>query len=137
MLFCVDEHAVQAIAVEDTVIDTLRGSPLVIDLLIGICAAWDFRIKPDVPFRPGLNDPPIFGSCAAVSAFGAVFFAVRAAPDEVTGGSVITIGLHAQLFLTQGSAVFVDRDVSGIVLGRPHLSFRSIKARIALHLRRR
>ena len=110
MLFCVDEHAVQAIAVEDTVIDTLRGSPLVIDLLISICAAWDFRIKPDVPFRPGLNDPPIFGSRAAVSAFGAVFFSVRAAPHEVTGGSVITIGLHAQLFLTQGSAVFVDRD---------------------------
>lgn len=110
MLFCVDEHAVQAIVVEDAVIDMLRGSPLAIDLLIGICDAWDFRIKPDVPFGPGLDDPPIFGSRAAVSAFGAVLFSVGAAPHEITGGSIITIELHAQLFLTQMSAVFVNRD---------------------------
>ena len=110
MFFCVDEHAVQAIVVEDTVIDTLRGSPLVIDLLIGICATGDFRIKPDVPFKPDHNDPHIFGRRAAVSVFGAVFFSVRAAPHEVASGSVITIGLHVQLFLTQGRAVFVDCD---------------------------
>lgn len=28
----------------------------------------------------------------------------------MAGGTVITIGLHAQLFLTQRSAVFVERD---------------------------
>ena len=76
MLFCVDEHAVQAIVIEDAAIDTLCGSPMVIDLLISICAAWDFRIKPDVPRGSGLNASPIFGSCAAVSAFGVVFFSV-------------------------------------------------------------
>ena len=51
-------------------------------------------VEPDIPFGPGLDDPPIFGICAAVPAFGAVIFPIRAALHGVTDGSVITIGLH-------------------------------------------
>ena len=74
IFFCVDENAVQAIVVKDMVNDTLRGSPLIIALLISICAAWDLCIKPDVLLRLGSNDSLIFGSRAVVSVFGAVFF---------------------------------------------------------------
>ena len=100
MLLCVYEHVVQAVIIEDTVVNTFRGSALLIDFLIGICATGDISVEPDIPFGPGLDDPPIFGIRAAVPAFGAVFFPIGAAPHEVTAGAVITIGLHAQLFLT-------------------------------------
>lgn len=33
MLLCVYEHAVQAVIIEDAVVDTFRGGTLVIDLL--------------------------------------------------------------------------------------------------------
>ena len=99
MLLCVYEHAVQAVIIEDAVVDTFRGGALLIDFLISIRAAWDIGVKPDIPFRSGLDDSPIFGIRAAVPAFGAVFFPIRAAPHKVTAGFVITIGLHAQLFL--------------------------------------
>ena len=88
MLFYVDEHAVQAIVVEDAIIDTLRGSPLAIDLFIRICAAEDIGVEPDVPLRPGFYYPSIFGTRVAVSAFGAVFFSIGVAPHAVTNGYV-------------------------------------------------
>ena len=99
MLLCVYEHAVQAVIIEDAVIDTFRGSTLFIDLLISICAAWDIGVKPDIPFGSGLDDPPIFGIRAAVFAPGTMFFPIGTAPHEVTAGMVITIGLHTQFFL--------------------------------------
>ncbi len=39
MLLCVYEHAVQAVTIEDAVVDTFRGGALIINLLISICAA--------------------------------------------------------------------------------------------------
>lgn len=99
MLLRVYGHTVQAVIIEDAVVDTFRGSALLIDFLIGICATWDISIEPDIPFGPGLDDSPIFGIRAAVPAFGAVPFPIRAAPHEIAAGAVITIGLHAQLFL--------------------------------------
>lgn len=105
-----DEHAVQPVIVEDTVIDTFRGGALVIDLFISVRATRDFGVKPDVPFGVGLDDHPVPGICAAVFAFGAVVFAIRAAPDEVPTGFVITVWSHAQFFLTERSSVFVNGD---------------------------
>ena len=100
MLLCVYEHTVQAVAIEDAVVDAFRGGALVIDLLISICAAGDIGVKPDVPVGPGLDDPPIFGIRAAVFAFGTVILPIGAAPHEVAAGFVITVRLHAQFFLT-------------------------------------
>ena len=99
MLLCVYEHAVQAVIIEDAVVNTFRGGALLIDLLIGICATGDTGVKPDIPVGPSLDDSPIFGIRAGVFTFGTMFFPVGAAPHEVTAGFVITIRLHAQLFL--------------------------------------
>ena len=100
MFLCVYEHAVQAVIIEDAVIDTFRGGALVINLLISICATGDIGVKPDIPFGPGLDDPAIFGIRAAVFTFGTVFFPIGAAPHEVTAGFVTAIRFHAQVFLT-------------------------------------
>ncbi len=100
MLLCVYEHTVQAVTIEDAVVDAFRGGALVIDLLISICAAGNIGVKPDVPVGPGLDDPPIFGIRAAVFAFGTVILPIGAAPHEVAAGFVITVRLHAQFFLT-------------------------------------
>ncbi len=87
MLLCVYEHAVQAVIIEDAVVDTFRGGALIINLLISICAAGDVGVKPDIPFGPGLDDSPIFGIGAGVFTFGTVIFPIGAAPHEVTAGS--------------------------------------------------
>ena len=100
MPLCVYEHAVQAVIIEDAVVDTFRGCALAINLLISICAAGDIGIKPDIPFGPGLDDSPIFGTGAGVFTFGTVFFPIGAAPHEVTAGFVTAIRFHAQVFLT-------------------------------------
>lgn len=99
MLLCVYEHAVQAVIIEDAVVDTFCSGALFVDFLISICATGDIGIKPDIPFGSGLDDPPIFGICAAVFAFGTVLFPIGAAPHEVTAGTVIAIGFHAEVFL--------------------------------------
>ena len=99
MLLCVYEHAVQAVIIEDAVVDTFRGGALIINLLISICAAGNIGVKPDIPFRPGLDDPSVFGIRAAVFTFGTMRFPIGAAPHEITGGFVITIRLHTQVFL--------------------------------------
>ena len=97
MLLRVYEHAVQAVPIEDPVVDTFRGSALLIDFLIGICAARDIGVKPDIPIGPCLDNPPIFRIRAGVFTFGTMFFPKGAPPHEVTAGSVMTIGFHAQL----------------------------------------
>ena len=99
MLLRVYEHAVQAVPIEDAVVDTFRGSALLIDFLIGIHTAGDIGVKPDIPVGPCLDDPPIFGIRAGVFTFGTMFFPIGAAPHEVTAGFVVAIGFHAQLFL--------------------------------------
>ena len=45
MLLCVYEHAVQAVIIEDAVIDTFRGGALIINFLISICAAGNVGVK--------------------------------------------------------------------------------------------
>ena len=100
MFLCVYEHAVQAVIIEDAVVDAFRGGALAVNLLIRIRAAGDIGVKPDIPFGPGLDDPAVFGMCAAVFAFRAVALPIGAAPHEVTAGFVITVRLHAQFFLT-------------------------------------
>ncbi len=110
MFFRMDEHALQAVTVQDVVIDAFRGSAMVIDLLISVRATRDFGVKPDVPFGAGLDDPPISGIRAAVFAFETVVFAIRAAPHEVSAGFVITVWSHAQLFLAERRPILVNGD---------------------------
>ena len=62
MLFRMYEHAVQAVIIEDAVVDTFRGGALLIDIHIGICATGDIGVKPDVPFGTGLDHPPYLES---------------------------------------------------------------------------
>lgn len=47
----------------------------------------------------GMAFKPIFGISAAISVFATVFLPIVAAPHEVTAGTVIPIGFHAQAFL--------------------------------------
>ena len=128
MLLCMYEHAVQAVIIEDAVVNTFRGGALLIDLLIGICATGDTGVKPDIPVGPSLDDSPIFGIRAGVFTFGTMFFPVGAAPHEVTAGFVITIRHNGVPSLSMVM-------VSGIVFGRPHLLLRSMNARIFFFLR--
>lgn len=60
MPFRMDFQPVQAIIIEDPVIDAFRCGTLVINLFIGIRATGDIRVKADIPFRPGFYDPAIF-----------------------------------------------------------------------------
>ena len=99
MLLCVYEHTVKAVIIEDTVVDTFRGGTLLIDISISICTTGHIAVKADIPFGPGLDVPPIFGICAVVFAFGTVFLSIWATAHEITAGTVITIGIHAEFFL--------------------------------------
>ena len=108
VLLSMDHHAVQAVIIEDPVVDPFRCGTLVVDFLVGIRAARDFRVKPDIPFRPGLDDPSIFGRGAAVPAFGAMLFPVRAPPHEVSAGLIIAIGNHTPFFLADGCPILVN-----------------------------
>ncbi len=98
MFLCVYEHTVQAVIIEDAVVDPFRGGALIINLLISICVTGNIGVKPDIPFGLGLDDPPIFGTGAGVFTFGTVIFPIEAAPHEVTAGTAITVRLHAQFF---------------------------------------
>ena len=110
MLLRVNEHAMQAIIIENTVVDAFRGGALFIDLLISICAPGEIGVKPYIPIRVGFDDPAIFGIRTGVFTFGTMIFSIGAAPHKVTAGLVKPIWLHAQLFLAQGSPVFVNGD---------------------------
>lgn len=56
-------------------------------------------VKTDIPYGPSFDGSSMFGIRAGVITFGTVIFSIGEAPHEVTAGSVIAIGLHAQLFL--------------------------------------
>lgn len=60
MLFRMDFQPVQAIIIEDPVIDAFRCGTQFINLYIGIRAMGDIRVKTDIPFRPGFYDLVIF-----------------------------------------------------------------------------
>lgn len=104
------EHALQAIVIENAIVDTFCSGALFVDLLISICATGNIGVKTDIPFGPSLDDPAISGVHAAVFAFGTVPFPIGAAPHEITAGTVVTIGLHAQFFLAQRCAILVNGD---------------------------
>lgn len=108
MLFCMDHKAVQAIIIQDPVVDPFRCRTLVINLFIGFCPAWDIRIQTDIPFGPGLDDPAIFGRGTAVPAFGTMIFPKRAPPHEVAAGFVISVWDHTESLLTDGCSVPVN-----------------------------
>lgn len=108
MLFCMDHKPVQAITVQDSVVDPFRCRTLVINLFIGFCPTWDIGVQTDIPFGSGLDDPAIFGRRTAVFTFGAMVFSETAPPHEVATGAVIAVGNHAQPLLTDGGSVPVN-----------------------------
>ena len=108
VFFCMDHHAVQAITVQDPVVDPFRCRTLVINLFIGFCSAWDICVQTDIPFGPGLDDPAIFGRSTALFAFGTMFFPERTPPHETAAGSVIAVGNHAHPLLADGCPVLVN-----------------------------
>ena len=108
MLFCMDHHAVQAIIIQDPVVDPLRCRPLVINPFISFCPAWDLCVQADIPFRPGLDDPAVFRRSTAVFTFCTMVFPERAPPHEVAAGLVIAVWDHAFLLLTDGGSVPVN-----------------------------
>ena len=87
MFLCMYEHAVQAVIIEDAVVNTFRGGALLIDLLISICATGNIGVKPDIPIGPGLDDPPIFGIRAGVFTFGTMFFPIGVPHYSRTAGT--------------------------------------------------
>jgi len=137
MLLCVYEHTVKVVIIEDTVVDTFRGGALLIDISISICTTGHIAVKADILFGSGLDVPPIFGIHAVVFAYGTVSFSIWATAHEITAGTVITIGLHAEFSWHKGVSSLSMVMVSEIVFGRSHLSFRSMNARIPLFLRSR
>ncbi len=108
VFFRMDHHAVQAIIVEDSVVDPFRCSTLVVDFFIGIRAARDIRIQAYIPFGPGLDDPAIFGRSTAVFTFGTMVFSKRTPPHEVAAGLVIAVGNHTQFFLTERRPILIN-----------------------------
>ncbi len=108
VLFCMDHHAVQAIIVQDPVVDPFRCRTLVVNLFIGFCPAWDICVQADIPFGPGLDDPVIFGRSTAVFTCCTMLFPKRTAPHEVAAGFVIAIGDHALPLLADRSPVLVN-----------------------------
>ena len=108
VLFCMDHHAVQAIIVQDSVVDSFRCRTLAVNLFIGFCPARDICVQTDIPFKPGLDDPAIFGRSTAVFTCYAMFFPKRTPPHKVATGFVIAIGDHALPLLADRSPVLVN-----------------------------
>ena len=100
MLLCVYKHTVQAVIIEDAVVDAFRGGALFIDIPVGICTAGDIGVKADIPFGACFDDSPIFGAGTGVFTFRTVIFPIGAAPHKITASFVKTVRLHAQFFLT-------------------------------------
>lgn len=67
----------------------------------------------DIPFRPGFNDPSIFGSGTTLRTFGSMIFSKRASPHEITNAPVLPIGKHGEAGITQGRTIFINPDVVG------------------------
>lgn len=69
VLFPVDPQTMQAIVIEDAVVDPFCCRTLVVNLFIGIRAARDIRIQTDIPIRPCFDDPAVFGGGTRYLAF--------------------------------------------------------------------
>ena len=91
VFFCMDHHAVQAIIIQDPVVNSFRYCTLVIDLFIGYCPAGNICVQSNIPFGSGLDDPAIFGRNTAVFTFVTVFLPKRVLSHEVAAGLVITV----------------------------------------------
>ena len=98
----------QAIIVQDPVVDPFRCRTLVVNLFIGFCPAWDICVQADIPFGLGLDDPAIFGRSTAVFTCCTMLFPKRTPPHEVAAGLVIAVWDHAFLLLTDGGSVPVN-----------------------------
>ena len=69
MLLPMDLHPVQAIIIQDPVIDTFGCRALVIDFFIVSSTAWYIRVQADIPLRLCLDDTAILCRGTAILTF--------------------------------------------------------------------
>ena len=60
MLFCVDFHLMQAVVIQNPVVNSFCRGALIVDFLISLRTAGDIGVETDIPFRFRLNNPAIF-----------------------------------------------------------------------------
>ena len=111
MFLSVDFQPVQAVVVQDSVIDTFSSCALFINLFIGIRATGDISVKADIPFWSGFDDPPIFGRRTVMSASGCMIFSVGAPPHQASPGFVKTVRDHTFTSGTDRRSIFIDSNV--------------------------
>lgn len=115
MLSSVYHEPVQTIIIQDTVVDTFRCGTLLIYIFISISTPRDVCVEPDVPFRHGFDNTPIFRRGAAASAFCFVVFSIRTAPHLASnvpfGAVLISVWGHRNSARADRSAVFINTDV--------------------------
>lgn len=123
MFFSVYHKSVQTIIIQDTVVDTFRCGMLVVYFFISFSTSRDVCVQPDVPLRPGFDNPSIFGRGAAGFAFGFVVFSIRTAPHLVSnvpfGTKIISVRDHRKPGSTDRSAIFINTDVIMDRFGMP------------------
>lgn len=128
--FSMEYHPVKTMIIQDAVVDALRSGTLVIDFFIFLRTAWDFCIKADAPFGFRFYGAAIFGLGTVTAAFIGMTFAIWTAPHKFPTVPVKSIWHHTEAAWHKGVPFLSSLIVSGMVLGCPHLLFRSIKARI-------
>lgn len=106
----VDAHIMKMVIIEYPVIYPFTGSTVLINLFVFLCAARDRWIKPDVPFRFGVNAPAVSGGRAFLPAWAGIHFAAGKGAAPFTGMFLPAVSPvdHAGSCHAQGSAVCVN-----------------------------
>ena len=81
-LSCMYLHIMQAIIIEDPVIDSFTGSTVVVDGFVFFCASGNRSVEPHIPGWLSVNTPPIWRFWAGITAGAFFLFSAgyRAAP---------------------------------------------------------
>ncbi len=111
----VDAHIMKMVIIEYPVIDPFAGSAVIINLFIFLRAAWNRRIKPDVPFRFGVDASAVSRGRAFRLAGAGIFFATGKGAAPFTGmflPAVSPVG-HTETGHAQRGAVSVNGDGAG------------------------
>lgn len=105
-----NHEAMQAVIIEDPVVDAFRSGSLVIDLFISFRATRHICIKTDIPIRSCFYNTAIFNGGTAVFAFANMLFSKGTPPHKIALCFIIAIWNHAPSFLTDGCAIFSNLD---------------------------
>jgi len=104
----VNNHGMQSIIVQDTVIDPLGTGAVPVDLPIKGGSAGNRRVQPDIPVWFGVDDPAIRRVRAGTGAGIASTDSDGAAPFRSAAGPAIAPEYHAAAGLTDRGAVGID-----------------------------